>query len=252
MPMPNLILDISGVLIVDGKALPGAAAAIRRLRGAGIELRFATNTSRKTRQMILAELQAAGIDADASEVFTAPLAARRYLEQQDLCARRLIHPDLEPDFADLPQAPANAVLVADAGDGFTYAALNQAFRLLIDGAVLVASGDNRYFQAGDGLSLDAGPFVRALEYAADTRAVVIGKPAPAFFRTIRASFAEPDAVTWMIGDDADSDIAGALEAGLSAILVQTGKYRTGDAERVPAAHCCADIQAALLQVLGAD
>jgi ribonucleotide monophosphatase NagD (HAD superfamily) len=33
----------------------------------------------------------------------------------------------------------------------------------------------------------------------------------------------------MVGDDAETDIAGALRAGLSlALLVRTGKYRRGD------------------------
>lgn len=248
--MANLIFDISGVLIVDGNPLPGAVDTLNRLRADDIPLRFATNTSRKTRQAVHRELEAAGIDAAPEEIFTAPFAARRYLETHGLRARRLIHPDLEPDFADLPQAPANAVLVADAGENFDYAALNRAFRDLMDGAALIATGNNRYFQAGDGLSLDAGPFVRALEYAADTRAVVTGKPAAAFFAAIRASFPDPDAPTWMIGDDAASDIDGALNANLSAVLVQTGKFRDGDAERVPGAACCADVQAAVDHILG--
>jgi ribonucleotide monophosphatase NagD (HAD superfamily) len=36
----------------------------------------------------------------------------------------------------------------------------------------------------------------------------------------------------MIGDDAESDVAGALGAGIGqAILVRTGKYRVGDEQR---------------------
>ncbi len=36
----------------------------------------------------------------------------------------------------------------------------------------------------------------------------------------------------MVGDDAESDVAGALKAGLSnAVLVRTGKYRDGDEDR---------------------
>lgn len=250
--MPNLIFDISGVLLVDGTALPGTVELLKRLRKADVSLRFATNTSRKTRQAVQAELEAAGIGVETAEIFTAPRAARAYLEDQGLTAHRLIHPDLEADFADLPQRPADAVLVADAGERFDYAALNRAFRLLMDGARLIATGDNRYFQAGDGLSLDAGPFVRALEYAANTQAVVTGKPAANFFKAIRASFPDPDAATWMLGDDADSDVAGALNAGLSAALVRTGKYRKGDEERVPNAPCHADAVAATEAILQRD
>jgi len=65
--------------------------------------------------------------------------------------------------------------------GFTYERLDRAFRHLVDGAELVALQKNRYWQQEDGLSLDAGPFVAALEYASCKVATVIGKPEKAFF-----------------------------------------------------------------------
>jgi ribonucleotide monophosphatase NagD (HAD superfamily) len=82
------------------------------------------------------------------------------------------------------------------------------------------------------LSLDAGAFVTALEYSSKKQATVLGKPSPDFFKTALASMdcAPEDAV--MVGDDAESDVSGALKAGLAhAILVRSGKYRDGDEER---------------------
>ena len=61
---------------------------------------------------------------------------------------------------------AQAVIVGDLGERFAYASLNPAFRLLMAGAELVALQKNRYWLREDGLSLDVGPFVAALEYAA--------------------------------------------------------------------------------------
>ncbi|TIX45050.1 MAG: TIGR01458 family HAD-type hydrolase, partial [Mesorhizobium sp.] len=81
-----------------------------------------------------------------------------------------------------------AVIVGDAGDAFTYAALNDAFRELSAGAELLALATNRTFRDADGgLSLDAGPFVAALEFASLKRANVLGKPSPAFFLSALAS-----------------------------------------------------------------
>ncbi len=52
-----------------------------------------------------------------------------------------------------------------------------------------------------------------------------------------------DAVT--IGDDVDSDINGAIAAGLRGILVRTGKYRPGDESRLkPSGVVVDDIGAA--------
>jgi len=42
-------------------------------------------------------------------------------------------------------------------------------------------GKNRDFKEGDGLNLDMGPFVVALEFAAGVEAVIIGKPSREFF-----------------------------------------------------------------------
>jgi HAD superfamily hydrolase (TIGR01458 family) len=126
-----------------------------------------------------------------------------------------------------------AVVVGDAGEAFHYASLNRAFRELIDGAVLIALAKNRSFKDDDSsLSLDAGAFVAALEFATQRTALVLGKPAPGFFEAALASMDCPPKRAVMVGDDAEADVAGALRAGLGgAVLVRTGKYCHGDEER---------------------
>jgi ribonucleotide monophosphatase NagD (HAD superfamily) len=110
--------------------------------------------------------------------------------------------------------------------------LNHAFRLLLDGAELVATGDNRYFKASGQYWLDAGPFVRALEYAVGVEARVMGKPSTDFYAQILADADLQAAEVIMLGDDIHGDIEGALSAGLQACLVQSGKYRPGDEEKI--------------------
>lgn len=68
----------------------------------------------------------------------------------------------------------------------------------------------------------------ALEYASGKTAALLGKPAPAIFRATLDSVGCRAAEAVMIGDDVDSDVNGAIEAGLAGILVRTGKYRPGD------------------------
>jgi len=59
------------------------------------------------------------------------------------------------------------------------------------------------------LSLDAGPFVAALEYASGKRATVVGKPEQSFFDlALRDMDLEPGQAA-MVGDDPESDVAGA-------------------------------------------
>lgn len=146
----------------------------------------------------------------------------------------LVHPDLKEDFADCANEGPKAVVLGDMGPYFNFEALNAAFRVLDNGALFLALAANRVFRDDDGeLSMDAGAFVRALEYASGVKALLIGKPAPAFFAAAAASMGCTLSELAMIGDDAEADVAGALAAGAgTSILVRSGKYRAGDEERV--------------------
>lgn len=241
MSFDAVLLDISGVLYQDGEPLPGAVAAVQRLQAAGVPLRFVTNTSRKTSEQVHADLRRMGFTIERGQVCTAPAAVRAYLERQRLRPYLLIHQKLEPEFDGVDQSSPNAVVVCDAGERFDYRHLNRAFRLVMDGAPLIAVGMNRYFRSGDALQLDAGPFIRALEYAADAEALVLGKPAAGFFDTILQAMGVDPGRALMVGDDVEADVIGAMDAGLNAALVRTGKYRDGDEQRAAGATVAADL-----------
>ncbi len=139
--------------------------------------------------------------------------------------------DTLEDFAafDLAAARPEVVVVGDLGDAWDFATLNRAFLQLMDGAELIALQRDRYWLRGDGLALDAGPFVAALEYATGQTATVCGKPSAAFYAAALATLpdalrAAPRGVT-MVGDDLWGDVEGAQRAGLTTWMVRTGKFR---------------------------
>jgi len=225
-----VLIDLSGVVYQGTQLIPGAAGAIARLRESGLPLRFLTNTTRTPRRLIASQLRDMGVETGEAELFTPARSACDWLAARGLCAHLLVHEALEEDFPSFPGGGEEAVIVGDAGTGFTYDALNAAFRKLLDGAPFLALARNRTFMDQDGaLSLDAGAFVAGLEYASRREAIVLGKPSPDFFATAVASCGCDRQETVMIGDDAEADIAGALSAGIgAALLVRTGKYRAGD------------------------
>ena len=106
------------------------------------------------------------------------------------------------------------------------------FRKILAGAQLIALQKNRYWLTGGKLTLDMGPFVAALEYATGRRASVVGKPSLEFFRLALSYLQVAPHEIAMVGDDVEVDIAGAKKAGVRTILVQTGKYRSGDLEKI--------------------
>lgn len=228
-----VLLDLAGVIYDGERAVPRAAEAVARLRASGLPIRFVSNTTRSSKPTILARLSKLGLPVAKNELFTPAEAACDWLREHGRAAHLLVHPDLGSEFQDLPAEGGMAVVVGDAGDAFDYQSLNAAFRKLTDGAELLALAPNRTFKDADGkLSLDAGPFVAALEFANQRRAIVLGKPAPGFFRAALATIPCPIAGAVMVGDDAETDVAGALSAGLGqALLVRTGKYREGDEAR---------------------
>lgn len=252
MGVNAVLLDIAGVLHDGRVPYAGATDAIERLATAGIRLRFVTNTSRRTRASTVARLCSMGFAVTAEQVFTAPLAARTYLEQAGLRPLLIIHPDLAPDFAGLETRDPNAVFLADAAEYCSYAALDKAFGLMSDGAPLIAVGRNRYFREGGQLHLDAGAFVAALEYASGQQAIVAGKPSPAFFQAVLDDLGTAAADAVMVGDDVEADVVGARDNGLEAWLVQTGKYRVGDEDRLAGCggQVAADLAAAVDRILG--
>ena len=247
----GVLLDLGGVVYVGTQALPGAVDAIMRLKRAGVAVRFLTNTTRRPLRKLVEDLRALGVEAAPDEVFTPARAARHRLAGR--VPHLLVHPGLREDF-EVPEGRPEMVVVGDAGETFSYANLNEAFRILEGGADLIALAMNRTFKDDDGSpSLDAGPFVRALEYAGARQAELIGKPSAAFFQAALDSLGVPAAQAAMIGDDVESDVGGALAAGLAGLLVRTGKYKPGDEGRIdPAPTAVVEDLAAAVDWILAD
>ena len=222
-----VLLDLDGVLYVERQPLPGAAAAVEELRAGGLALRFVTNTTAHSRRQTLEKLRALGFGVDEPELVTpALLAVQRCRERGHRTVALLMRDEVKEEFDQLDEGDEpDAVIVGDLGVRFDYDVLNRAFRHLLAGAELIALQKNRYWLREDGLCLDVGPFVAALEYAAGCEAYVVGKPADAFFLHVLEGLGAGPGDAVMVGDDIESDIGGALRAGLAAVLVRTGKYR---------------------------
>lgn len=228
-PAPEAVLiDLDGVLYVEEEPIDGAVAAIAELRAADLGLRFVTNTTARSREHTLAKLERLGFDVSESELVTpAALAVSHCRARGHTQVALIMNDEVKRDFAELEEVAAHpdAVIIGDLGPAFGYDVLNQAFRAVMDGAELIALQKNRYWLRTDGLSLDVGPFVAAIEYASGAEAYVVGKPARGFFAGVVDELGVDPTAAVMVGDDIESDIGGALNAGLAAVLVRTGKYR---------------------------
>jgi HAD superfamily hydrolase (TIGR01458 family) len=230
MRVKGFLIDIDGVLTLGGRPIEGAVPLIAELRAHGIPFRCISNTTRRSRKMIADELGEQGFSIPASALFTPPAAAIAYMRESGKNRGFLISTgNIDPEFEEagimLLDAGVDFVLIGDAGSRFSYELLNHAFRLVLDGAEILALERDRYWMGADGLMLSAGPFVAALEYATGKTARVMGKPSPSFFSMALHDMGMPAGDVAMIGDDITTDIGGAKRCGMQGILVRTGKFR---------------------------
>ena len=227
---------MDGVLHVSGNPLPGAAGAVRRLRADGHRLRFVTNTTTRSRARLADELRRARIEVDDSEVQTTADAAVTALRGKRVLALVMQALVGDLDGIELVGESADAVLVGGADETpetnlvFSYMNLARAFAELELGAELYCLHRNRWWQTARGPLLDAGAFVAGLEYAAGVEATVIGKPSPSYFTAACEALDADPQLTWMVGDDLESDIAGAQAMNMRTVLVRTGKFRPDEVE----------------------
>ena len=228
-PWEALLIDIDGVLVVGSDPIPGARETLRALRSSRVPFRLVTNNASRSRRLVVQRLVRLGFEVTDADVVTPARLAVRYCSGQGY-ERVALHvtPAMLEDLGELhgmDHGNVEAVILGDLGPRFSYARMNRIFRQMHEGAELVALHRNRLWQRKDGLMLDAGPFIAALEYATGAQATVIGKPSGTFFaETLRELGIDPAAAV-MVGDDIEADIGGGLNAGLDGILVKTGKFR---------------------------
>ncbi len=181
----GILLDIDGVLHVSMQPIAGAADTLRWLDQHGYRTCFVTNTTTASRATLAQRLAAIGLPLTEQHLLTAPVATANYIRQHYPGKRCwvLSKGDTEADFAgiDLVAAHADIVVMGGAEELLTYEAMNAAFRMLMEGAVLLAMHTNLYWRTREGVRLDSGPYVHALELATGKRATVLGKPARLFF-----------------------------------------------------------------------
>ncbi|MCS7050807.1 MAG: TIGR01458 family HAD-type hydrolase [Thermomicrobium sp.] len=236
LAIEGLLIDVDGVLHVDGDPIPGAVEALRHLRALGIPFVLLTNTTIRTRRQLGALLRTLGFPVDDDEIVTAGAATAVYLRAHhpgEPCYL-LVDGDVREEFADIPLVEddsARVVVLGGAGSVYTYDRLNLVFRLLLGGAGFVAMHRNLVWERRDGPALDTGAFLLGLEAATGRRAHLVGKPSADFFRAGLAQLGVPPDRVAMVGDSLTADILPARELGMTGILVRTGRFRPSDLEQ---------------------
>lgn len=235
-PILGALIDVDGVLHIDGEPIPGTADALNRLRVEGIPFRLLTNTTVRTRALLGELLRDMGCDVSNDEIITAASATTDYVRKTypGGACYALVNPAVLPEFEsiNLTDGPdAGVVVIGDASTRFNFDNLNHAFRLLMNGASLVVMHRDFYWRTADGLSLDAGAFITGLELAAGKQATLVGKPSAEFFHVGYERLGLPPEQVVMIGDSIMHDLVPAMTLGSAGILLRTGIFMETDLQK---------------------
>ena len=231
------VIDMDGVLWEGDRALPGLAEFFAALRRRGVPFVLATNNASRTPEQYLAKLAGFGVTVARDEVLTSAQATALYLlsiaEGHAANGRRprvfAIGDDgvrqalTEAGFDLLGLYELGADYVVCGMDrGLSWDKLATASLNIRAGARFVGTNPDRSFPTERGLTHGNGAILAALQTATDVAPIVIGKPEPIMYQQALRRLGADPAHTLAIGDRLDTDILGAIRAGMPSLLVLTG------------------------------
>ncbi|XP_044605026.1 phospholysine phosphohistidine inorganic pyrophosphate phosphatase isoform X6 [Equus asinus] len=142
----GVLLDISGVLFdgAEGSGVPiaGSVEAVARLKRSRLKVRFCTNESQKSLGDLVELLQQLGFDISEGEVTAPAPATCLILKERGLRPYLLISDGIRSEFDQIDTSNPNCVVIADAGESFSYQNMNKAFQVLmeLENPVLISLG----------------------------------------------------------------------------------------------------------------
>jgi NagD protein len=232
------LTDMDGVLVHEGRALPGAVEFLDRLRERERPFLVLTNNSIFTARDLRARLLSSGLDVPESSIWTSALATAQFLADQvpngtayvigEAGLTTALH---EAGYVLTDNAPDFVVL----GETRTYSfeAITKAIRLIDAGARFIATNPDPTGPSAEGPLPACGAVAALISRATGRDPYIVGKPNPMMFRSALNAIDAHSETTAMIGDRMDTDVVAGMEAGLETFLVLTGSTALDDVQRYP-------------------
>jgi HAD superfamily hydrolase (TIGR01458 family) len=220
-----LLIDFDGVLKIGSEPAEGINEFLNFIDEKNIPVHIISNSTLRTSDDMKAYFASKNISKQipsmtAAEV-TLHFVKSNYKKVAVYCTDSI--KKLFSEFLDYINP--EAVVVGDNGENWEYKMLNEIFGFVNSGADFIAMQKNKFwYPEGNIPKLDAGSFIKAIEFATGKEAKLIGKPSPIYFHTALDNLGfKANQEFLMLGDDIESDIEGAKNAGGKGILIYTGK-----------------------------
>lgn len=226
MSLPVLI-DFDGVIRLGQKPAPGVKEFLKFLYLEQIPSCIISNSTLLSGEGIKEWLGKKQLPS-GMEAMTSVDAALNYVKENYKRVSVYCSETIKEKFYEFrDDRNPEAVLIGDNGRNWSFEMINQIFTKVFNGADLLAMHMNRYWYPDDEeLVMDAGGFIRAIEYSTGKKAILMGKPSPVYFQSALSMLGLSKEIEFiMIGDDLETDIIGAQNCGGKGLLVYTGKTK---------------------------
>jgi 4-nitrophenyl phosphatase len=235
-----VLFDMDGVLYRGHEPLPGVAALFDLLDARGVRYACVTNNATMTPAQFADKLARMDIRVPPSRIVTSPVATRHYLEGQTPRETPAYYIGMEGIRAALfddgfltYEERRPQIVVVGLDTEATYQKFRIATLAIRAGARFIGTNPDVSLPTEEGEVPGAGALLALLQAATGVSPFVIGKPGPLMFHTAIELLGAVPEQTLTIGDRLDTDIAGALAAGLASVLVLTGVTGPGDLAHSP-------------------
>ncbi len=223
----NVILDMDGVVYRGERVLDGNPETIKKLKEM-VNIFYLTNSASKTREFYKKRLEKMGIEAKVSEIYNSGYGVARYIkenlpEKKVFCVGDGIKKNLdEMGIETTEEWNKTEIVVAGLDLNFTYKELSTSFRAIMNGAIFLATNNDRFWPVEDGFLPGAGAIVASIKHATNKEPIVIGKPNNYILKLIEREHGIKKEETIMVGDQISTDIKMAKKEGMKSVLVLTG------------------------------
>lgn len=234
------LLDLDGVVYLDGQAIPAAPASVAGARERGMRLAFVTNNASRTPHRIVDQLSRLGVWANADDIVTSAQAVARLVAERvpdgasvlvvgGAGLRRAVR---EQGLRPVSSARAEpAAVVQGYTPRLSYTQLAEGALAARQGALFAVSNSDRTLPSPRGPIPGNGALSRVIATASGQEPIVAGKPELPLHREalVRSASRTP----LVVGDRLDTDIEGAVRAGTSSLLVLSGVTTPAELVRAP-------------------
>lgn len=220
----TFIFDLDSTIWYWTKLIPGAREVLKKSRKLKKEILFVTNNTIESRRGIADRLRKFGIEVNFNEVINAGIVIGYYIKERNGTALAL-NIGTEIDLRDAgvrvkEKPPVDFVVVTEDWD-FDHEQLSLATDAIERGGELLTSIMGRRWTVGNKMIPGVGCWVKAVEFAANTKAKCLGKPSAYMRKIVRRHLKDPKKSVF-IGDEIETDIEFAKKMGCKTVLVKTG------------------------------